>query len=195
MGKLLEGWETDGVVRWQSGRQFFLTCGRATFNSGEAGCNLVGINNNQLQDLVKIRKDGEAANRGTVFFLPKDLIENTQKAFGTIAGTPTGPHIAPPSTPGVLGSNIDLRGPGFFRADLSLVKKTRITERTNVEIRAEFLNAFNNINFLIGSAANDATSAGVGGTTFGQTNQAYLDTSTTNDPGGRLIQFVLRLNF
>jgi hypothetical protein len=94
-----------------------------------------------------------------------------------------------------LGSNIDLRGPGFFRADMSLVKKTRITERANLELRAEFLNAFNNINFLVGTAAADASSAGVGGLTFGQTNQAYLDTSTTNDPGGRLIQFVIRVNF
>jgi len=36
---------------------------------------------------------------------------------------------------------------------------------------------------------------GVGGTTFGQVTQAYRDTSTTNDPGGRLIQFVGRINF
>ena len=195
LGKLLEGWETDGIVRWQSGRQFGLTCGRATFNAGEAGCNLVGIDNKGLQKLVKIIKDPEAANRGTVFYLPKDFIENTQKAFGTITGTPTGPHIAPPSTAGRVGSFIDLRGPGFFRADMSVVKKTRITERTNLELRAEFLNAFNNINFLVGGAANDATNAGVGGLTFGQTDQAYQDTSTTNDPGGRLIQFVIRINF
>ncbi len=195
IGKVLEGWETDGIFRWQSGRQFNLTCGRATVNTNDAGCNLIGINNQGLQDLIKIRKDGEAANRGTVFYLPKEFIENTQKAFGTIQGTPTGPHIAPPTTPGKVGSFMQLYGPSFLRADLSLVKKTRITERTNIEFRTEFLNAFNNVNFLIGGAANDATSAGVGGLTFGQTDQAYLDTSTTNDPGGRLIQFVLRLNF
>lgn len=195
LGKLLEGWESDGIVRWQTGRQFTLSCGRATFNAGEAGCNLVGLDNEQLQKLVRIRKDPEAANRGTVFFLPEDFILNTQRAFGVVAGTPTGPHIAPPNTPGRLGSFIQLYGPSFFRADLSLVKKTRMTERTNLELRAEFLNAFNNINFLVGSAAADATGLGVGGLTFGQTNQAYLDTSTTNDPGGRLIQFVIRVNF
>jgi hypothetical protein len=31
--------------------------------------------------------------------------------------------------------------------------------------------------------------------TFGQTTVAYQDTSTTSDPGGRLLQFVLRFNF
>ncbi|MEW6129449.1 MAG: TonB-dependent receptor [Acidobacteriota bacterium] len=195
IGKILEGWESDGIIRWQSGRQFRLNCGRATFNAGEAGCNLVGITNQELQKMVKVYKDGEAANRGTVFFLPRNFIENTQKAFGTIAGTPQGAYLAPPKTPGKVGSFIDLYGPNFFRADLSIAKKTRITETTNIEFRTEFLNAFNNINFLVGSAAADSTGLGVGGLTFGQTNSAYLDTSTTNDPGGRLIQFVLRLNF
>ena len=36
---------------------------------------------------------------------------------------------------------------------------------------------------------------GVGGTTFGQITEAFRDTSTTNDPGGRLIQIVARINF
>ena len=35
----------------------------------------------------------------------------------------------------------------FMRFDLSLVKQIRFTERTNFELRGEFLNAFNNINF------------------------------------------------
>jgi len=35
----------------------------------------------------------------------------------------------------------------------------------------------------------------LGQATFGQTTVAYQDTSTTTDPGGRLLQFVLRFNF
>jgi hypothetical protein len=94
----------------------------------------------------------------------------------------------------VFGSHIFLYQPAFFRADLSAIKKTRITETVNVEFRAEFLNAFNNINFLINSPASDQANQGIG-LTFGQTNQAYQDSSTTNDPGGRLLQFVFRINF
>jgi hypothetical protein len=194
VGKLLEGWESDGVIRWQSGRSFNLTCGRATVNQFEAGCNLVGIDVQGFQDLIKIRKAGDDANRGTVYWLPRDFVDNTLKAFQLVSGTPTGPHIAPPNTPGKLGSLFKFYGPSFIRSDLSVVKKTRITEKTNLELRAEFLNAFNNTNFLIGSAANDVTGQGIG-LTFGQTNSAYQDTSTTNDPGGRLIQFVIRINF
>jgi hypothetical protein len=72
-----------------------------------------------------------------------------------------------------------------------LVKKIKFTESNNIELRAEFLNAFNAPNFIIGSAANDLN----GAPTSGIITNAYQDTSTTNDPGGRLVQFVLRWNF
>ena len=82
------------------------------------------------------------------------------------------------------------------RFDMSIVKKTRISERVNVELRGEFLNAFNNINFLVGNPNNDTnTATNFSSATFGQVTQAYNDQSTTYDPGGRLIQFVMRINF
>jgi hypothetical protein len=101
---------------------------------------------------------------------------------------------------GVIGgcgfNNLVLKGPAFFRFDLSLAKKIRFSESINLEMRAEALNAFNNINWLVGSASNDInTLGGQGTTTFGRYTAAYQDISTTNDPGGRLIQIVLRLNF
>ena len=37
--------------------------------------------------------------------------------------------------------------------------------------------------------------SGFASPSFGQTLQSYRDTSTTNDPGCRLIQFVARINF
>jgi hypothetical protein len=69
----------------------------------------------------------------------------------------------------------------------------------NGEIRAEFLNAFNNINFRVGSASNDLNSITPAlisqNATFGITGVAYQDLSTTNDPGARMVQLVFRLNF
>ena len=94
-----------------------------------------------------------------------------------------------------------LYGPEFFRADMSIVKKTRITETANIEFRIEFLNAFNNTNFLVGNPfAGDVSNLDnytvtTNSLTFGQTTHAYRDVSTTNDPGGRLLQLVLRVNF
>jgi hypothetical protein len=79
----------------------------------------------------------------------------------------------------------------FIRFDLSAVKRFRITENVNFELRGEFLNALNAINFQ-GSVAN------LGGTNvlqFGQVTAAYRDSSNTQDPGGRLVQIVARFNF
>ena len=63
-------------------------------------------------------------------------------------------------------------------------------------MRLEMLNAFNNINFLVGSAGNDVNTLGsFTSSSFGRMTAAYQDTSTTNDPGGRIGQVVFRFNF
>jgi len=56
-----------------------------------------------------------------------------------------------------------------------------------VEFRAQALNVFNLTNFLPG--------AGNTSSTFGQVTSAYRDISGTVDPGGRILEFVLRINF
>ena len=66
------------------------------------------------------------------------------------------------------------------------------------EIRKNLARSFQsgNINFLIGSPNSDTnTISNFSNAAFGQVTQAYNDQSTTYDPGGRLIQFVLRINF
>jgi hypothetical protein len=197
--RLLGGWEFHGTSRIQSGRPFQF-----------GNVQLVGMTRSELQDAIKIRKNPNQ----TVTFLPDDIILNTRRAFNVSAtsatgysslGVPTGRYIAPANSrgcvqafPGQCGfSNLIVDGPKFVRFDLSVVKKVRITERSNFEFRAEFLNAFNTINFLIGgsAAADVATVGGFAGGAFGRVTSAYQDISTTNDPGGRLIQFVARINF
>ncbi len=88
--------------------------------------------------------------------------------------------------------NIFVTGPKFTRFDLSVMKRFKFTERTNFELRGEFLNAFNNINFFnpTGAAFINPSSQ-----TFGQVTTAYTDASNTQDPGGRLVQIVARFNF
>lgn len=199
MDRVVGGWEFHGTARVQSGSP-----------NDFGNVTLVGMTRNDLQKALKIRFDD--ANK-IVYYLPQDIIDNTIKANNVSAtsatgygalGAPTGRYIAPASTAacvegygGQCGTNhLILYGPKFARFDLSAVKKIKITERVNFEFRAEFLNAFNNINFLLGSAGSDVVSVGgFGNATFGQTSSAYQDTSTTNDPGGRLIQFVGRINF
>jgi Carboxypeptidase regulatory-like domain len=204
ISKVLEGWQTGGVVRIQSGPVFLLTGGRATFNQNEAGVILHNISTKQLQDLVRIRKTTvcDPSCHGVVLWLPDSIIANSQAAFEvggkTLANLdPNAPYIGPPTTPGELGARIYLYGPMTARFDLNLVKRTRITERVNVEARMQLLNAFNRANFFILSATSDARTVSVNSSGLGQTRAAYRDftVSGTNDPGGRLIEFQFRLNF
>ena len=67
------------------------------------------------------------------------------------------------------------------------MKHTRVKERADIEFRANFLDALNLTNFFI---ANPPSSA-----TFGQTTTAFRDFAGSSDPGSRVIEFQLRVNF
>ncbi len=132
---------------------------------------------------------------------------------GLAGGDPTGQYIAPPGDnclstfTGQCGfTQLIVHGPRFTRVDLGIEKKLRFSETKDLEFRFEFLNFFNNINFRLGSYNNDVVNIGGSNTDiptytlsgFGQllgSNTAYRDVSTTNDPGGRVGQIVVRFNF
>ena len=124
-------------------------------------------------------------------------------SYGSL-GAPSGRYIAPANSAGCIeaftgqcgGTKLVLYGPHLTRFDISAVKRVHIKEHFSAELRGEFLDIFNNINFVVGNANNNTNSAtNFSSLTYGQVNNAYQDLSTTNDPGGRLIQLVLRLNF
>ncbi|HJP94490.1 MAG TPA: TonB-dependent receptor [Pyrinomonadaceae bacterium] len=208
---LVGGWGFNGNIRIQSGSPFFfnapVSIGPGIQNAGNF--QLVGMSLKELQKAVGVYRDPD----GFVYVLPKDIRDNTIKAFNVAMttsgpaytqGAPTGRFIAPAgfgncveAIHGDCGfANMVLKGPSFFRSDLSLVKKFRFTETVNVEMRLEMLNAFNNINFLVGAAGNDVNSVGnLTSSAFARMTAAYQDLSTTNDPGGRVGQLVLRINF
>jgi hypothetical protein len=203
VNSLIGGFTILPTIRWQSGSPFNL--GNVT---------LVGMTVKELQKEIKVRK-----GPNVVTYLPDDIILNTQKAFnidvtnianngyGTTFGTggPTGRFIAPAGFgncqqrfAGECGFNdLIVYGPSFFKFDVSLSKKFIVDEKRNVELRATFLDALNMPNFRVGGFGVDVVNIGVGGATFGQlgSGSAYQDISTTNDPGGRLIDIMLRINF
>jgi hypothetical protein len=199
LDKIVGGWSINGTGRVQSGSAFSM-----------GNVRLVGMTRNELQSVVGMRFNDGAK---LAYFLPQDIVDNTIRAFNTSATDPTGypsgrapsgRYIAPASSGSCIevysgqcgGTSLILFGPHLTKFDISAVKKTRIRERFNIELRGELLNAFNNINFLVGSPNSDTNSAtNFSNAAFGQVTQAYNDQSTTYDPGGRLVQFVLRINF
>jgi hypothetical protein len=82
----------------------------------------------------------------------------------------------------------NLRGPGLFQVDIGLGKQFRLTERSNLEFRAEAFNIANHPNF----APPDLNVADVG--LFGKI-QSILNTGATGIGTARQIQFMLRFNF
>jgi hypothetical protein len=191
MNVLIGGWEFHGTGRIQSGQ-------RLDFGN----VRLVGMTRKDLQQLYGLNFDD--AGR-IIYALPKDIIDNTIKAFSVSAtsttgygalGVPTGRYIAPANSANCIevydGQCAPVEtvvdGPMFTRFDLSVIKRVRITERTSFELRGEFLNALNNTNFYGATCASSSA-------TCGQVTSAYRDVSNSQDPGGRLIQLVARINF
>jgi hypothetical protein len=201
--KTLEGWQFSGVARIQSGAPTRILSNRLTFNNRDSGVVLHNMTQKQLQEMVKIRKtsvcNAAGVCQGVVYWLPQDVIDNTLAAF-ELSSTPldrSKPYIGPPTTPGELGANLLIYGPWTSRYDLNLMKRTYITEKTNFEFRVQFLNAFNQSSITIRNVGNNSDSITINSAAFGQTRNAFRDFSVsgTNDPGGRLIEFQLRLNF
>jgi hypothetical protein len=201
---ILGGWSLSPTLRWQSGSPIQI-----------GGVQLVGMTRDELQKAVKVRKEANL-----VYWLPDDIIVNSQKAFdisvantnsnngyGTQFGTggPTGRFIAPRGYGNCISTyggqcgfaNLIIYGPSFFKLDASLSKKTRIGERLNFELRATVLDVLNHPNFRVGGWTGDTSGSGCCTATFGQLNNgtAYQDNSTTNDPGGRVIDIMLRINW
>jgi hypothetical protein len=89
--------------------------------------------------------------------------------------------------PGNLGRD-SLTGPGFVNTDFSVIKNTKVTEKLNVQFRAEMFDILNHPNF-----GNPALTFSPTSTTFGQiTNTRF----PTGDFGSaRQIQFALKLLF
>jgi len=211
---LLGGWTLAPTLRWQSG---------TPFSFGNVA--LVGMTTKELQKSIGVYKNTIVTTGSTsqqvVTYLPLDIIENTRRAFdvnvattndpilhgynSTFGGAPTGRFIAPAGYGNCISTysgecgfnNLIVYGPGYFKLDSSLSKQFKITETSNIQIRATFLDVLNMPNFRVGGWTADTVAITPGGSTFGQmgNGSAYQDVSTTNDPGGRLIDLMIRFNF
>jgi hypothetical protein len=194
VNRIIGGWEVDSITRFQTGQPVLVTSGVTggnTFNNNGPGINLIGLTRQQIQSMLTTNK---TAVPGAVTYVPASLLDSSlQRANSAV--------FQPCNVAGSLCSKPFFTGPSFFRADISLVKTTKITERVNFEMRMEALNALNDADFYwAGGVGTSPQSISTQSTRFGlmgstNTNGAYSDINTTQDPGGRIIQLVGRINF
>ena len=153
----LTGWETHGILTFQTGRPFTVALLSELDNSG-TGRSILGFGANDRPNVVG---NPEISN------------PTPERWFNTAAFA-----FPPPGTFGNAGRNI-LDGPGFQNVNAALMKNTALTERVNLQFRAEFFNLFNHPNLNLPDNF-------LGSPTFGRISSA-------RDP--RHIQFGLKLLF
>jgi len=108
----------------------------------------------------------------------------------SILGTPNrwfdiSPFIVPVGRFGSLGRNVVI-GPGFNNVDLSVIKRTQLTERQLIEFRWEVFDLLNHANF-------GQPGRVVGTTNFGQITNTRFPTSDSGS--SRQMQFALKYKF
>lgn len=153
--RLVSGWSVAPIVSIQSGNPFNIVSSSNTFT---------GVANTVRPDLA-----GTPQVKG-------DPLSNW---FVNPAV-----FIAPPAgTLGIVGRN-SFVGPGFTDVDLALFKNTKITERTNLQLRADAFDLFNHPNY------------GQPSGTIGSVGTITSTRFPTGDSGSsRQLQLALKLQF
>ncbi len=161
--RLIGGWEVSGITQFQTGFPFSVLMSGDQNGDGLAGDrpDLIGqpqINPGNPRCYI-VDPRNAACGGGTAAFA---LVPTGDLRYGS------------------AGRNI-LSGPGFKSWDISLSKNNRFSERFNLQFRAEFFNAFNNVNF------------GQPSRLYNVTSPAFGTITTASRP--REVQFGLKLEF
>jgi hypothetical protein len=152
-GKFLEGWDINSIVSFHSGFPYNMAINFDNANIGGRGTT-------QRPDIIG---NPTVANPTPErWFNPAAFAIPARFTFGNV------------------GRNTMI-GPGFKNFDLALHKTTKIWETHAIEFRAEFFNAFNNVNF-----GNPSSTIGSG------TNPGVIGGTRNNS---REIQFALKYYF
>ncbi len=134
MQRLKNGWGFSSSVTLQSGQPFqFNYNGEDDYSGGGGGFDRPDT----VGPIVQNNSDPNKFMALSSFAIPCLVTTATGLASDCVPGTR---HY------GTLGRDA-LRGPGFKQWDLAVYKNTPITERLNLQMRAEFFNVLNHPNF------------------------------------------------
>lgn len=155
------GWQTAGIAVFQTGLPFSVID-----NPSNAIINRANYNQNYNADLYT---SGDVRDRLNQYFATAAF---TRSAFGTPTFDPNRPF-------GNTTRNL-LTGPGQKNVDISFIKFIPFTERFRGELRAEFFNVFNWVNY-----ANPNNN--ISGANFGRIERAAT--------GPRVVQLAFKVAF
>ena len=194
--QLKEGWQFSFIEQSQGGNPVTLLAG----NAGALPGGIPAANANSLTGLATLRPDvtgavpisPAAATTGIGVQWFPNLVCDPRPG----GSCPSGATVVLPVQFtagktiyhfGSMGRNVII-GPSFHNTDLSLIKRTKLSERQMIEFRWEVFDVFNHANF-----GQPGRTAQVGSTAFGViTNTRFA----TGDSGSsRQMQFALKYKF
>jgi hypothetical protein len=163
--RIVGGWSYSGIWTWRTGFAFGTATGSFPVSnfygaSGFAGTPAV-LTGNRADLGSNIHNENGALQ---YFADPATTLAQFSNPFG-----------------GEVGNRNDLRGPDYWTIDAALLKNIKLTERLNLQFRAEAFNLFNRENF-------NPPGTNINSSTFGVL-------SSTAGEGPRQMQFALRLEF
>jgi hypothetical protein len=168
MKGVLKGWQLNGQMDYQSGQPFTIRTGVDTGGTGTSAPHRPDYNPGGT-----IALDPVTGNYRT-FITPINgtgiVVTNLTSAGSPLANSKVGG--------GNLGRNT-FRGPGFRNWSLSTLKQFEIAERWKVQLRADFINAFNMRNFGNPTVLMNSPNFGV----------------NTSDPGSRSMLVSAKIRF
>jgi len=157
--KIISGWSASGTATFQSGFPLAITAAPNITGFG------TGLRPNVVQGCEK-QIEGSAQSRLNRWFNINCFTVPTAFTFGSQSRT-----------------DPELRGHGIAQYNFSIIKKTNVTESTNIEFRTEIFNLFNRVQFGLPNL----------GVTTAANPLTGRVTSQINTP--RLVQFALRFSF
>jgi hypothetical protein len=182
---LLGNWGLSGFVTDQSGAPVSVLSARGTLNrSARSAENTVDTTDtlSELNSLTGVFMTGN----GPYYISPSAISANGTGAAPDGSAPFTGQVFFNPAagTVGSLQRRI-LSGPWFNNYDMAIRKSIKITERQQIDLRADFYNFFNHPSFFVGDQNINAVN-------FGKITQQFY---AADGVGPRVVQFGLYYRF
>jgi len=195
VGKVLGGFQLSGVTTFESGVPYTVFNGFDADGIGGAS-DRPTFNPNGQRGVRAVPQVNSTTGVITGYVNPEIIIGRTSTGAPIFA--PIDPNTAqfivnPTYVPGLSGSVVRTsnlgrnseRSFGLNGTDLTVLKRTRVSESVAIEARAEFFNAFNHPQFSAGPSTANASTQGL-----------FLQAiNRTTSGGGRVVRYQVKLVF
>ncbi len=206
---VIGGWTVTSIYTFQSGEPFTLNSGSRTVHNTKVSrvdvrgpfiqpslFDLAGVDGPVVYNVDTLRNT--VADAGDPNYGCRNVLVPDASSSTGFAASNTYFCIPAPGEYGNTGRNT-VYGPGYWNADIGILKNFNVTERIKLQFRTEMFNAFNHANFA--NPRNASTgSPTLTSSVFGQTccvADAVPSTTTViaNGEPNRVIQFGFKVSF